>query len=446
MKLGRLIGFFSIVTVILTPTLKANTMVALSEQEMSDIQGQALLTLSTTDGNSPVDGNVTRFFKLGAEAVIDINANIKKLQLGCGGINGADGCDIDIDNLALSGLPRNADGSINTNYTAQDRAGSSAKITNPFIEFAIKNPDSLATREMVGFRLSAEAIQGLLTLGTENSNTPNGINSFSGYIKTKEASGNARTAARNMTYADTNLPISGVVQGRLFGSSSGQTCVDGFLDPCYNIAYNSTDYNLALTSTNAPYTIGSTIISGTRIANNSIVLKGSGTVEQIDFSGNFTATVAGFLNLDKEVTGNITGLKTDITVTQNLGLIHALYLQNPASLSLQKEKVLYPGAAQAAERGWWLSIEDQLDLGTLDLLDDVQISNQVLQQTIAGITQDLTNNPRNCGNLLTGCVGGSTLTIGNIPFSNTVLDFPLKDVRLKGQDFQPNCYGNLRFC
>src|SRR5690606_39735797 len=66
---------------------------------------------------------------------LPIYTNIKKLQLGCGGLNGATGCDIDIDHIALSGLPANS------NYTSEDRANSSALITNPFLQFAIKNPN-----------------------------------------------------------------------------------------------------------------------------------------------------------------------------------------------------------------------------------------------------------------------------------------------------------------
>ena len=70
-----------------------------------------------------------------------------------------------------------------------------------------------------------------------------------------------------------------------------------------------------------------------------VVLKGTGTVNRIDFNGPLKAALlGGLLNLDKQITGNLTGLKTDITVNQNLGLIHALYLNNPASLSLQAQK------------------------------------------------------------------------------------------------------------
>lgn len=38
------------------------------------------------------------------------------------------------------------------------RAATSAKISNPFLEFAIKNPNSASTREVVGFRVGAEKL------------------------------------------------------------------------------------------------------------------------------------------------------------------------------------------------------------------------------------------------------------------------------------------------
>jgi hypothetical protein len=178
-------------------------------------------------------------------------------------------------------------------------------------------------------------------------------------------------------------------------------------------------------------------------------LTGSGSVGQIDFSGQLTATVAGFLNLNKNVTGNITGLAADITVSENLGFIHKLNLNNPASLSLQKENVLWPGATVAAQRGWWLALEDPVDIGNVTPTNPVAITNLVLQQVVPSINQDLTNNPRNCGNLLTGCVGGSDLAVGNVNLSanpNRFLDFPLVNLQLAAQSFASNCYGSLTFC
>ncbi|MGY5392196.1 hypothetical protein [Acinetobacter sp. NigerLNRRAM0016] len=418
-----------------TPVM-AKSLQSLSDQELSAVSGQALLTLQYLQGTSQIDSTGTTynqsnigFYKLGLEAVMELNANINKLALGCGGVNNsvrASSCDIDIDNISLSGLPANA------NYTSDERAATSAKITNPFLQFAIKNPNSAATREVVGFRVSAEKISGLMTLGTENSATPNGINTFSGYMKTKTASGTAVTTQRTMTYADTGLEIKGKVKGTILGIPT-------------TLDYTSDNYSLTLSSTSAPFTINSTVVSGTRLKD--VVLKGSGTVGQIDFSGPLTADVlGGLLPLQKNVTGNITGLKTDITVNQNLGLIHALYLNNPASLSLQSQKILWPGAAVAANQGWWLAMEDEVELGSLSPTTQVAITNAVLKQTIAGINKDLTDNPRDCGRILGSCVFSGDLAVGNIPMNTTTLDFPLTNLTLQGQNFRSNCFGGMKFC
>ena len=364
------------------------------------------------------------FYKLGLEAEMEINANIKKLQLGCGGINGATGCDIDIDHISLSGNSANG----------MDRAATSALITNPFVQFAIKNPNQASTREVLGFRLSAEKISGLLTMGTENTATPNGINSFSGYMKTKEAKGTAVTNPRTMTYASTgNKYIEGAVTGTILGQD-------------LELHYKSNDYTFNLTSTNAPFVIPATIVSGTRMSE--VKLKGTGTVDRIDFSGPLKAILKPLdlfeLTLDKQITGYMTGLRTDITVDQDLGLIHALYLNNPASLSLQSQKILWPGAAVAANQGWWMAIEDEVNLGDISPNKGVDITNAVLAQTIAGINHDLTSKPRACGSLL-NCVFDGALDVKEIK-NPALLDFPLKNLELKGQNSQPNCFGGHKFC
>lgn len=84
-----------------------NKLTELSDQEMSKVEGQALMSLSylaPTDATNKMSADNIGFYKLGMEAEIELNANIKKLQLGCGGANGAGACDIDIDNLSVSGI------------------------------------------------------------------------------------------------------------------------------------------------------------------------------------------------------------------------------------------------------------------------------------------------------------------------------------------------------
>jgi hypothetical protein len=173
---------------------------------MSETTGQALMSLTyispkdalnlesqRTGITDPSNGGIG-FYKLGLEGTLELNLNIKKLQLGCGGINGSasstnTGCDIDIDYLSLSGLGNSATSNTDSASDRNARAGSSALLTNPFIQFAIKNPNSAATRQVVGLNLSAEKALGLITFGLENGPAKSGINSLSGYMQIAATTG-----------------------------------------------------------------------------------------------------------------------------------------------------------------------------------------------------------------------------------------------------------------
>ena len=158
-------------------------LIGMSDQDLSAATGQSLYTsnyIAPGQGgnNNRVDGSSTAnvgFYRLGLQATLDLNLNAQSIQLGCGGVNGP-GCDIDLSNVSLSGLNQ-----VNGSY-----AGSDATLKNPFLEFAIKNPSTLSTREIVGFRLGAAEALGLLSIGTNGDlSTPNddtGIRSLSGDI------------------------------------------------------------------------------------------------------------------------------------------------------------------------------------------------------------------------------------------------------------------------
>ena len=164
---------------------------ALTDTELSAETGQALFNMSyiapSASGNPQDD---IGFYKLGMEAQLDLNANIKKFQLGCGGFKGA-GCDIDIDNLSFTGI-----------VPTREKAGgtdagpvSDFTLINPFYELAIKNPTSAATREVVGFRIGADSVWGMLSIGDPGSNpdmesSHTGINSISGHLPTYIENGN----------------------------------------------------------------------------------------------------------------------------------------------------------------------------------------------------------------------------------------------------------------
>lgn len=140
----------------------ANSMEILSDKELSAETGQSLFNLqhiAPNEFNNP-NQNIG-FYRLGMQVNMDLNANIKTLQLGCGGMKGV-GCDIDLSNVSLTGV-----NPINENFAATD-----AVINNPYLEFAIKNSNSAALREVVGLRLGAESVLGLLSIGSNpNSET-----------------------------------------------------------------------------------------------------------------------------------------------------------------------------------------------------------------------------------------------------------------------------------
>jgi hypothetical protein len=87
----------------------------MTDHELSNAVGQALLStgyIAPSAANNPMrnitGANNIGYYRIGLQAEMDLNANIRNLQLGCNSVNGA-GCDIDIKNLALSGLPSNFD-------------------------------------------------------------------------------------------------------------------------------------------------------------------------------------------------------------------------------------------------------------------------------------------------------------------------------------------------
>ncbi len=142
----------------------------IQDEELHKITGQSLFNLSYV---APTEkGNVSGlgFYTLGLEGTIELNANIKKLQLGCGGINGADLCDIDLEQVRITGPAPGPSGT----YVDSD-----ALLNNPFIQFAVKNPSSASTRSIVGLAVGAQKVNGLLSIGTNPTphlpGTPGGI-------------------------------------------------------------------------------------------------------------------------------------------------------------------------------------------------------------------------------------------------------------------------------
>lgn len=411
----------------------ASTLVPMSDSELSAIRGQALMSMSYIAPTDSANLEKLRdnssnigFYKLGLEAELELNTNIRKLQLGCGGVNGAGGCDIDIDNLSLSGLSDTNDG----------RASSSAKLTNPFIEFAIKNPNSASTREVAGVRLSAESIQGLLTFGSENTATKNGINSFSGYMVTQATGGTVTTAARPTGSGLTQDNLGTQITGRAKGTLLGLNII--------NTNFRSTSYDLGLSSASGSLFLPSQVISGKRITTAN--LTGTANVSGINLSGSIKADTDLIITIAGNLSGTINNLGVNVAVNEDLGYFHKVNLNGTAaSLSLQGQNLQWTGAKSVSQAGWWLELSNPIDIGDVTPQSQVVITDDVVKATLGKVSQYLTNNPVDCGTLAINCLLGN-IDVSTVDLTGQYVPMNLTNLVLKNQSFAPNCYGNLKFC
>lgn len=495
---------------VLSPAVWA--MSELSDAELAEVDGQALFNLSylsPSDTGNYESANNIGFYKLGVEAEIAANLNIKKLQLGCGGVNGAGACDIDIDNLSLSG----------NSSTSAGRVQSDAVLTNPFFEFAIKNPNIAATREVVGFRVSAEKAEGLLTTGLENSTTPNGINTISGFMRIQSDStgyvyGKANTMARyfevtpNASYVVNGVPVT--YNNQVFGK------IDSGVGALYSFKTTGGGMSVPAMS-NIPFIRPGVVLNDRRVA--SLPLAATLTVPPIqsdyrgvypvggqvayhnpvetpiDWSfsvpqqaqspgGPLSAQITGCQSVDflgagcglGSVAGvnvgdilqnnfmkaTITGIKANVTIQQGLGYVHYLPINSPFYLSVQQQDMRWPGTysgpdpenpastvTDIAKRGWWMSFADPINLGSVDPVQSIDIA-PLFPQLATGLSNFITANPATM--TFTGLVnaifgtGDININAGTVNLSSTPLSLTLTDLQLNGQNFAPNCYGGLTFC
>ncbi|MBJ9986002.1 hypothetical protein IAE19_11205 [Acinetobacter sp. S40] len=435
------------------------TLVPMDDSELAQIQGQALMNLSYIAPTDPANLERKRdpnsnigFYKLGLEADLELNVNIKKLQLGCGGANGAGNCDIDIDNLSLSGLGNSATSNTDTAIDRNARAGSSAVLTNPFIQFAIKNPNTAATRQVVGINLSAEKAIGLITFGTENTGQPNGINSLSGYMQVAPTTGTALVNGYGTSLVSGEEARGQLKQSDGYNAISGNACCLLFAG---NLPFKTTSYNLNLRDQET----GSNILKGDLILKqqpitgkriNTAVLQASAVVHNIDLSGNIVAQVAGLLNLNKQATGTIKNLTVDATINEGLGFFHKASLNGTAaSLSLQSQDIQWTQGVSVAQKGWWLEFSNPIDIGKIDPSLKVDIPQSTLNEVMTQVGDYLTNKqPVDCGAILAiNCLAGNTIPVGTVDLEHAPhASMTLNNLQLAKQGFTPNCYGNLKFC
>lgn len=370
----------------------------MNDNELSASTGQALLSLSyisPTDQDNP--NNNIGFYRLGMEADLEINANINKLQLGCGGVNGADGCDIDLDHVRLTGM-------VDTG-TVDAGPPSSFLAKNPFLEFAIKNPESASTREIAGFRLGFLEAFGKLTIGepsnyngqdlsfTKNNdpNTHTGINSLSGDL--------------GLSLVNSYIPLLTCISG----ANAGRTgCnIGGALGiPLGNASINADQPNSGDNRFNLAFGRGDSVTLQDIKAQYLGFSLNANWVESLKFVHEIA--------LGNDINGN--GLYDAGEATQDFVLLslsslgdnNVLNNQFTNTNNLRWQRVSDPSNWYGAPRGWSLSAPNSVTLG-----------NTETKAVYVGVGEAL------------GALAGFTLEIGNL------------DAGLRPVD---NCWGGLTFC
>jgi hypothetical protein len=148
-------------------------------------------------------------------------------------------------------------------------------------------------------------------------------------------------------------------------------------------------------------------------------------------------------------------------IVQNLGYIHSLPVSSPFYLSVQGENVRWPGTYQGinpdtgtttvdiAQKGWWLSFKDPINLGSVDPVKPIDIA-PLFPQIAEKLSDYFIANPAgiDAGDLFNAILnlGNITAVSPDISLAGNPLSITLTDLQLNGQGFATNCYGTLKFC
>ena len=353
------------------------------------------------------------------------------------------------------------------------RAATSAKLTNPFMEFAIKNPSSASTRQVVGLRLSAEQITGLLTAGLANNLTPSstdGIQNLSGFMRVAATTGEATTLP-TVFGKDQNHQIRGLLSAiginREFTSEPGSSDTQGVTIPSLTTGFNIPEFQVSGNR------LDSATVSGIKTKIDSISLS-DGPLNQLKV--NFPALLF-FIGSQAKIKladgSAVRNLNMDITFNQALSMLHNIPLTgNGGYLSLQQQSILWPGSyisssdssgktldnmtqSDVSKTGWWMSFADPVQLGYLKATEKVDIKN-VMPQVATLMTNELLKEENRVYAPLGSALGtlfGITMTTPKpiiVDLNQATLSNPAKlalsNLKLGNQEVRANCYGNLQFC
>ena len=449
-------------------------MTSLSDEELSKTEAQALFNLSYLapgDTNNPY-GTASNigFYTLGMEAEVSLNANIRNLQLGCGGVNGAGDCDLDISNFSLGCIANSAGVCVSLPPTGNQVAGKVADtagnqtqmkdfvLTNPFYQFAIRNPNSASTREIIGMRIGAATVNGPMSFGS--------LNTFSGYLTGKgnltmrgqgpNGTYSGRTISGNLNASQTPDGITdqedvaatcktpalcpdvagrsdytGMVDYRYMGLDN--QCVD-FIFPCVAELNQVALGFMTVNRTNLPVTASGNrqkqaFVANANLGNATNTVNGvaqDGVVLSITNTMAITRTTnffgSGIINailgaLETQIGNKITqqladGFGTTVAALNNnsfllpynVANVHQLDISSNAfGISVQKQDLQYPGYVAAVSRGWALYSPDAFTLTinrrTTEFVQGITASTDARDGNIVGLEPPY----RNCWGTLTFC-------------------------------------------
>ena len=403
-----------------------NAMTALDDQALSQVDGQALLNLTKEPGTNNIE-----FFKLGMNAELSLNANIKSLQLGCGGDKGADACDIDISELSfgcvtgakgvcitqetsIAGQPKGID---YDNSVANQKALKDFVLTNPFYQFAIQNGKQASTRQVVGIRVGADKAEGPMSIGN--------MNSFSGFLTGKTnlniaAETNIAVTCKGGTEGCSNENAS-KFSGTAYGLPKNGKLADGYLGvksgDVLDLGIVTVRYRDLTIDTKSASSFADVKANGSRIKQVSIANLGLGTtvdgvVEGLtvnqacanalilecnllagsDMSNLLLPLLkTGIKNYMKEQTltglglaipdkGDLSNADYSVLLTNtlntyqlpyNLSNVHQLDVNSDKfgiALTSLKEGIKFPGYEEAVPQGWSMYLQDAFTLNINDKL------------------------------------------------------------------------------
>ena len=303
----------------------ANAMVPMDEGELADITGQALFVSDTIAANG-IAGDPANFtfFRMGLDAEVALNANIDKLQLGCGGFNNAiagNACDIDIDFFRLMGRNgSNAGAAVTSDFT----------LLRPFVELAIKNEGTATLREVAGFKLGAQNANGFLGFGRTFSN-----GQFNPDVGATCNGGNDIDCHSGLNR------FSGLMNFRFAGTVSGDICALGANPGCSGfLNFSIGDFEATFDSPGQ--------IAGSRLTN---------------------ALLSTTTTTEASVIGIPLTIEPTVEVDQALRFIHGIAIVDTPDffISFQREPIAFPtfdktGSSVATNVGWWMNVPGGAEL------------------------------------------------------------------------------------